>query len=710
MNRLFLFLSLALIAGSAAAQQAPPPAPQKPKVVVQTPFGPREYDADQVPVGAVVITPAPSAPSQPQVVPAVPSPATPPAQSVPAPTQTSGAAAPQDEVVPFELHLDNQDIYQVIRIIADYLKMNYIIDPSVKGTVNISTSATLRRSDLLPILETILKINAATMIQTGNFYQIVPVTGATRQPLEVLERSAAPVAPDDQIVLQIIRMKFVSAAEMVRLLTPYVGEGASIVAQEQGNILLVADRRSNLRKLLEIVDLFDANVFEGQRVRLYPVKNNLAKDLLVDLKNVFAGYALSDASAVKFVNIDRLNSILVVTPNQLVFPEVERWLDRLDQPTQTSGRQNHVYKVRNGKAENIQMILAQLYGTQMQVSNVYSTPTGGAPLSPGQGAPTTAGQPSSPFAPAATPAAVQQLAVQAGNVRIFADLVNNAIVVQATAQEYAEIERTIEELDMLPRQVLIDAQVYEVALDDSISFGLSAILQNRGTLTGPQNTASFAGTAPSLTAQALAYVGRAHELVTFLNAKENRTRVKTLSAPSVLVSDNAQADFTVGADVPIPTTSSITPVQSSGTNLFAQTIEFRSTGVILKVKPRINESGNVTLEINQEVSQAAANTTSAVVAPVISKSSVLSTVVVQDSETIAIGGFIRENNEVDRSRLPLLGRIPVIGTLFGNTTHDNSRTELIILITPHVLKTHEDADLATEELKSKLREIQKLLK
>jgi len=667
---------------------------------VQTPFGPREYDADQVPAGAGVAAPAPS----------VPSPPTPPAQSVPAPTQTSGTAAPQDEAVPFELRLDNQDIYQVIRIIADYLKMNYIIDPSVKGTVNISTSATLRRSDLMPILETILKINAATMVKTGNFYQIVPVTGATRQPLEVLERSAVPVAPDDQIVLQIIRMKFVAATEMVRLLTPYVGEGASIVAQEQGNILLVADRRSNLRKLLEIVDLFDANVFEGQRVRLYPVKNNLAKDLLVDLKNVFAGYALSDATAVKFVNIDRLNSILVVTPNQLVFPEVERWLDRLDQPTQTSGRQNHVYRVRNGKAENIQIILAQLYGSPQQLSSVFSTPVGGAPLSTGQNAPTTAAQQASPFAPSATPAAIQQLAVQAGNVRIFADLVNNAIVVQATAQEYAEIERTIEELDMLPRQVLIDAQVYEVALDDSISFGLSAMLQNRGTLTGPKNTASFTGTSPSLTGQALAYIGRAHELVTFLNAQENRTKVKTLSAPSVLVSDNVQADFTVGADVPIPTTSSITPVQSSGTNLFAQTIEFRSTGVILKVRPRINDSGNVTLEISQEVSQAGANTTSAVVAPVISKSSVSSTVVVQDSETIAIGGFIRENNEYDRSRLPLLGRLPVIGSLFGTTTHDDSRTELIVLITPHVLKTHEDADLATEELKSKLREIQKLLK
>jgi general secretion pathway protein D len=169
------------------------------------------------------------------------------------------------------------------------------------------------------------------------------------------------------------------------------------------------------------------------------------------------------------------------------------------------------------------------------------------------------------------------------------------------------------------------------------------------------------------------------------------------------------ADFQVGAEVPVPTSSSVTPVQSGGTNLFAQTIQFRPTGVIMRVRPQINDSGTVTLEISQEVSQAAQNTTSGVVAPVIAKSSVNSTIVVQDSQTIALSGFIRESKELARARLPLLGRIPVAGALFGSTRDANTRSELIVLITPHVLRTREDANASTDELKTKLKEVQKIL-
>jgi general secretion pathway protein D len=300
--------------------------------------------------------------------------------------------------------------------------------------------------------------------------------------------------------------------------------------------------------------------------------------------------------------------------------------------------------------------------------------------------------------------------VGSGSVRIIADEITNSLIIQTTPQEWAEIERTLLQLDLLPRQVLIDAQIYEVTLNDSLSVGLSAILQRSGTLANPQTTASFAGAPPSLAAQTFTFVGRTRELVAFLNASENRSRVRTLSAPSVLVKDNTVADFQVGAEVPIPTTSSITPVQSGGTNLFAQTISFRPTGVIMRVRPQINDSGTLTLEISQEVSQASANTTSGVVAPVIGKTSVNSTIVIQDSQTIAIGGFMRESKELARSRLPLLGRIPIAGVLFGTTNNSNTRTELIVLITPHVLRTREEAEVSTEELKSKLQEVQKLLR
>src|SRR5262249_45740451 len=286
--------------------------------------------------------------------------------------------------------------------------------------------------------------------------------------------------------------------------------------------------------------------------------------------------------------------------------------------------------------------------------------------------------------------------------------------IQASPQEWTEIERTLEQIDVLPRQVLIDAQIYAVTLSDSLNLSLSAILAKRGTFppgTTAQFIASGSNAPPSLAAQTLGYIGQTRELVAFLNASENRSRVRTLSAPSVLVKDNMVADFTVGADIPVPTTSAVAAgVQSNGSSVFANTIAFRSVGVLMHVRPLIGDGGTLTLEVSQEVSDAQPNTTTTIAAPVIGRSAVNSTIVVQDNETIAIGGFIRENKELDRSRLPLLGRIPGVGVLFGNTTNNSARTELVVLITPHVIRTREDLESSTEEVKTKLREVQKLVK
>ena len=663
---ILVLVTIVLMAGSAVSQDPPPAEPG----VVQTPFGP------------------------------VPAPAGDPAPEGAAAEPTAGVQAQaepeDDDVVPIELILDNQDIHQVIQIIGNTLGLNYIVDPTVQGTVNINTAGTLRRSDLLPILETILRINGATIVQNGNFYEIVPAGAALRASLPVQDNlQAAPT--DDQFVIQILRMRFVTASEMSQLLTPYLTEGANIVIHDAGNILLINERRRNLRKLMEIVDVFDTDIFEGERVRVFPVERSAASDLVQDLETIFAGYALAQGSAIRFVAIERLNSVLVISPNATVFDEVASWLERLDQPEQSAGIRTFVYKAQNQKATDLQGVLSQLYGTQVQLSNLPQTPADGLPVE----APGDADV--SGTAPAGT------AFVPTGNVRIIADAINNALVIQATPQVYALIQETLGQLDVQHRQVLIDVQIYEVVLDDSIFFGLSAILQNRGTLQNPQTTGSFAtpsgGASPSLAGQTFAFLGRSRELVVFLNASENRSRVRTLSAPSVLVSNNMTASFQVGAEVPIPTTSSITPVQSDGTNLFAQTIQFRPTGVIMVVTPQISESGNVNLEISQEVSQASANTTSGLVAPVIGTASVRSSVVVQDGQTIAIGGFIRESQERIQSRVPLLGRIPGLGVLFGSTSNATTRTELIVLITPHVIRNQDEADIAAEELREKLIEI-----
>jgi len=706
MNRLSVFLLAFVISCSLLLGQG--------TTTIQTPFGPKEIPA--TPAQQTAPQPPAAAPT-PQIT--TPPPPQNPGNAAAQPAPQAPATAQQEDNAPIALHFVNQDIRQVIQIIGDALRLNYIVDPMVRGTVDINTSDTLRRSDLLPILESILKINGATMIRTGNFYQIVPANTAARQPIEVIDQQAR-LAPDDQVVMQIIRMKFVAASEMSKILMPYLSEAGTIVVHDTGNIILLTDRRSNIRKLLEIVDIFDTASFQGERIRLLNVKNNRARDVVEDLKTIFSGYGLSEKlSAIRFIVIDRLNSILVVTPNADVFPEIDRWLGVLDQPVVVAGIRNFVYKVKNARAGDLQKVLSELYsqgGPPAITASIIGNMT--VPPQTATGAAQTPTSPQTPTTPGGQPS--QQPAPQVVNtqattsaVRIIADELNNALVIQGTAQQYAEIERTLEQLDVLRRQVLIDAQVFEVVLDDSLSFGVTAQLQNR-TAGDHQTTAFFgagaAGGSASIALNTFALIGRTRELLVFLNASENRSRVRTLSAPSVMVTDNGTAQFQVGTEVPVPTSSSVTPVQSSGTNLFAQTIQFRNTGVILQVRPQINDGGNVTLDIAQEISQAGTNTVSAIVAPVIGKSSVTSQVVVEDGQTIAIGGFIRENNELARNRVPMIGRLPGVGVLLGNTRTANNRTELIVLITPHVLRTHGEADIATDELKSKLKEIKGLLK
>ncbi len=669
---------------AAAIQQQPPRQPAPGKKFVTTPFGPIEVDISD-PREAIAVGP----PLQP---------ATPPGPAAAQPAPATAQAQP-DQDVPVLFNFDNFNINQAIQTIARILGINYVVDPQVRGTVNIGMSGNVRRSELFGVFEAILKMNGATMIKAGNFYQIVPANTAVRMPIEV-QRALPAVAPDDQIVLQVLPMKFVTADEMARLLTPYLSEAGNIVSQ--GSVLLVTDRRSNLRKLLEIVDEFDSRAFQGERVRILPVKNNRVKDVVDDLKTVFSGYALSNNTAIRFLTIERMNSVLVVTPNPDVFPEVERWLDRLDQALPTAGLRNYVYKAKNAKAVDIQKVLTELYREQFQ-----ATQPGQQQQSPLVSPAAPVGAPTVVPAPESTGVAVASARLS-GQLRIVADTINNALVIQATPQDYEAILRTIEELDVLPRQVLIDTQIYEVSLDHSLSLGLSAILQSQGTLKQPApTTASF--TTSGLAASTFAFIGRSQELVAFLNASENRGRVRTLSAPSILVSNNSTAQVNIGAEVPIPTSTAASGAQQNGSTLFAQTIAFRDTGVILSVTPQINDGGNVTLTIAQEVSQASANTTSSINAPVIGKSSVKSVIVIQNGETIPLTGFIRDSDTLSRNRVPLLGSIPGAGVLFGNTTKQNTRSELIVLITPHVITTIDERAAAAEELRNKLKETKRVI-
>lgn len=300
--------------------------------------------------------------------------------------------------------------------------------------------------------------------------------------------------------------------------------------------------------------------------------------------------------------------------------------------------------------------------------------------------------------------------------RIVPDFINNALLIQATAQDYETIRETLKQLDIIPRQVLIEAKVFEVDLSGALAFGVEAFLQQRSqanrSLLGQFSAAGGGGFPnPGLSLSTGTLVGRARELLLFLNAQENRGRTRVLSAPTVLASDNMPAHIQVGAEVPILTSQGVVPgAQAGGSSLFTNTIQQRDTGVILSVTPRINPSGMVSMEIQQEVSSPQPPAAGGPNSPSILKRSVTTQVTVKDGETIALGGIISENRIYSRSRVPLLGDIPGIGLLFGSTSYSVTRTELIILLTPRVMQDLDQIQQATQEFKSKLKDLRKILR
>ena len=727
---------------SAGEQQSAPPvaAPPNPTPTVMTPFG-----AIAAPQGTHAAT-VPQGTSRQDTLPST-EPAAPPAaatqdssktqkQAVPTPVaQSPGTAAaepgakstlqspsagspgtspqtgPESQVAPQDkqtlsvaLNLENADLYQVLRIIGSELKINYVVDPSVRGSVTINTSGPISRADLFSVLESILQVNGAAIVRQDGYYRVVPATDAKVHPvpLEYAKTAEMPPTPGQTLLLQVFPMHFVSAIDMSKVIAPFISPVGQVIVNEKGHILLVLETPPKLKQIADILGVFDSSTFSRQRVRLYSVVNNSAKNIIKELQDVFGGYSMTGGSAIRFVPIESLNGVLAISPTPEAFAEIETWIHQLDQPAQQVGEQNFVYQVQNAKASDLRDILVELYGGSIQKPQT----------------PSLAPNPQNPLVPPAALAEAERAQLPQtpervqGRVHIMSDEKNNSLIIQASPHDYEIIKHTIVQLDLLPRQVLIDAKIYSVDLTGNLSLGISYYLNQQSQLPGPlplSSSGSFAaGQSPgSLQASTFAIISHTRALQMFLNATDQRSRVRMLSAPSIMVTDNTSARIQVGASVPVPIGSALTPVQSNGSSLFAQTIQYMDTGVILTVTPHINSSGVITLNLNQEVSSAVPNSTSQIVAPVINKSSFQTSVVLADSEPLALGGIITTTDTFSRDRIPGLGDIPYVGALFGTTTRKTERNEIVLMLTPHVLQNIPQAASQSQELLERMREVKK---
>jgi general secretion pathway protein D len=746
----------------------------------------------------------------------------PPAQAPPAAAPPAQAQPPAPRIVG-AVNFSNQPLAEVIDVLARELHINYILDAAVRGgTVTINTYGAGPGVELMPLFETILRMNSLAMVKAGDIYRIVPIANISRQPISpTTQTDPSAVSDDERMMLNLVFLRYATSAEMAKVLAPFIGDGGQLNSYDPANLLIILDNSRNMKRTLELVSLFDSDTFAGQRVRAFEVVNGRPFDVARELDEVFKAYSLSagkDHGAVQFLPIDRINTILAVAPNPGAFAEVEKWIARLDiPPKQVAGSlQNNVYKLKYGRAEILGGVISQLYGGCGAVGGLggaYGIPGNssypsagyaggggyGAGASPYGGASSYGGSPygASPyggspygggayggggygggyggasgygagvnpncygagaysqtgagtgagagaglgsFATAAPPAAqgAATAATPAGTdqtgsyltattstygggpltqPRIVPNPFDNTLIVQSTPEQWESIRSLLDKLDVSPRQVLIDAKIYEVNLTGSFSAGVEAFLQQKGAtnaagITSSQflgsNNSGFTG---STLLSAGTLVGQSRQLLALLQLSENKTRTKVLSAPSVIATDSIPASITVGDSVPTLSSQAVNPgITTGGNSLFTQTISNTSTGIGLNILARVNSSGIVTMVINQAVTAPEANPTdTSINSPSFSQRNVSTQVTVQDNDTIAIGGIIMESTTETSSGIPLLDRIPYLGAAFGNKSNSKTRTELIIFLTPRVIYDTNQISDASQELKDRLKGLRKLI-
>lgn len=637
------------------------------------------------------------------------------------PAKASSAVQPGEITLNFE----GADLREVVRVVlGDMMAENYVVDPRVQGTVTVHTSQPLARDAVIPTLDSLLRMNGAALVRDGGVYRVVPAAGALRGSATP-QVGGAGAALQPGYSVQVIPLQFIGAKEMVKILEPLVPEGSIVRVDETRNLLMLAGAEKELIHALETVEMFDVDWLAGMSVGLFTLQNVEIKAIMPELQTLFGDNAKGPFSGlVRVIPIERLNALFVVTPRPKYLELARVWVDRLDKSGKSGGVKLYVYPVQNSNAEKVAGLLSGIFGgkggqAQSSVASVApglsgteiqssfgQSGSGQAQAMSGQGAS------SLPRAGVASAPSSQTLTGVGGGleVKVIADKDNNALLIMANAAQYETIENALRKLDTVPRQVLIEVTIAEITLAGKLSYGLDWFFNNAINVTGQQNYGGGLPSAPNILPTALqpfsaVWRGASGDVKAVLSLLASQTKVNVLSSPHLMVADNQTAKIQVGNRVPTVSQTQSLATTATTTGLISS-VQYIDTGVLLSVRPHINASGLVAMEVNQEVSDATRNTISGIDSPTISKRSIQSSVTVQTGETMVMGGLITDKKANSSGGLPLLSEIPVLGGLFGTQTDNSDRTELIVLITPRVVNDSRQAREVTEEFRKKMSKLQ----
>lgn len=610
----------------------------------------------------------------------------------------------------YSLNFDEADLGEVAKVIlSDILGQNFVLSPKVTGKVTLQTTDPLSKDELIPTLEMLLRMNNAVLIRDARIYHIEPAGEA----LYSSSFGSAATAGRTGFQVRVIPVRNVGVQDIVEVIKPLVQEKTILNVDATRNILIASGTPDELGRIMDMVSVFDTDLLKGRSFGLFPLSHVEPETVIKELQEIFGKKAgdKDESGFFRFIAVERLNAVMAITHQASYLKDIENWIFRLDRANIASGGGVNVYKAQNVDAEELAATLNEIF-TGAAPSRKEKT----AKVAPGEQAAEATNKPTenqSTRGTSRSPAQTGDAEVaNVEDVRIIADVANNSVVIVATPQEYEVILPVIKQLDAIPLQVLIDATIVSVALTDDLRYGISWYLSQdndalASTGTPPGEVARTLGTAAQAAAAAatggFSAIYSSGAVKALLNAQATANNLNVISSPSLMVLNNQQAKINVGDQVPIQTSTTQIPLAGTTPSLaVGSSIQYIDTGVTLEVTPRVNANGMVIMEIKQVVSNAKPSTTGVTTTVTIAKKEIESSVAVHDGETIVLGGLIDDNNTEANAGIPVLQDIPWVGTLFGGKTFNRIKTELVVLITPRVVKSKQDSRLISDEFKRKL--------
>ena len=769
---LHAFTIVALAASQMAMAQAPGPR----LLTIDT--APAALAAEVLPIGTAPASPAAAAPAAAAVADEASEPriirgndrVIAPAPALPAPVGP-----------PVTLNFEEAPMAEVVRtVLGEILKSDYVLHPPIGGTATLATRAPVTPDQAVFLLESALSANGLALVRDvrGSYHVGRPealrgIGTAVRQ-----GGKAVPLQPGSGII--VVPLQYIGAGEMAAILRPLLPPEGLVRVDSVRNLLVLAGTRAQAEGWQELINTFDVDLLKGMSVGVFPLKHASVKEVEAALQLVNGGGASNAAAAgaagaaaardtggaaaaaaqaamlgqgnplfgaLRIMPIERINSILVVTPRAAYLDEARRWIERLDRPSDNAGEaQLFIYQVQNVNARHLASVLSGIFGGQAP-----ATAASSSGVAPGLASATGAsyGQPgaANPFGGSAgfgagnpfsansfgassnstglgmrvpgqmqtgsggaQAGAVPQAPVAAnlGGVRVMADELNNSVLVWSTKAEYAKIESTLKRLDLPLTQVLIEATIVEVSLNDDLKYGLQWAFSDsrantgytgQGQISGDRVVGGILGNAIT---QGFTYtlsnpLGRVRAVLTALATK---SLVNVISSPSLMVLDNHTATINVGNQQPIQT--SITNFANNA-DATTSTIQYKDTGVNLVVTPSVNAGNIVTMQVDQVVTDVGAPQDSAGGQPAFLQRQISSKVAVRSGETIVLGGLIKDGKTTGKAGVPFLQDMPLVGNLFGTNTSNGARTELLVIITPRVVRSDIDIRSVSEELRDRMK-------